>query len=234
MRLLLLLCGLLVGCKSTEQTVTEISEISPGTVLYQGETSRQNVEMFESVLVNSKNKIDTLVINSEGGDVMAGLHLGGLVHEYQLKVIVRELCASSCANYVITASPDVRVEEQGIIGWHGGALQPLYVPMEKNTQITNYIAKWQEAEKQFFETINVEQAITIIGMMPGITEKRDAPIYSYDVNTLKRLGLHIQFEGEQTGLSTKGEKVVQIFELEEAVLSHFLMLNRIVSAELIN
>ena len=108
---------------------------------------------------------------------------------------------------MITASPDVRVEEQAVIGWHGGSLQPLYVPMEKNTpEVASYIAKWQEAEKQFFDIINVEQAVTIMGMMPGITEKRDSAIYSYDAQTLKRFGLHIEFAGAQTGLSAKWRK----------------------------
>jgi hypothetical protein len=35
-------------------------------------------------------------------------------------------------------------------------------------------------------------------------------------------------------MSASGEKVAQVFELEESVLNHFLMLNDIVSAELIN
>lgn len=234
MRLLLLLTVLLVGCKTTEHAVNEISEISPGTIYYKGETSKKSVEEFEKLLVSSRNQIDTLVINSEGGDVMAGLHLGGLVHEYQLNVVVRELCASSCANYVLTASPHVLVEEQAVIGWHGGSLQPLYVPMEQPPEVASYIAKWQTAERQFFDIINVEQAVTIIGMMPGITEKRDSAMYSYDAQTLKRLGLHIEFAGAQTGMSASGEKIAQVFELEESVLNHFLMLNDIVSAELIN
>ena len=234
MRFLLLLSVLLVGCKTTQQSVAEISEVSPGTIYFHGKTSKQNVEKFEQLLVNSDQQINTLIINSEGGDVMAGLHFGGLVHEYQLNVVVRELCASSCANYVVTASPHVLVEEQAVVGWHGGSLQPLYVPMEQPPEVASYIAKWQTAERQFFDIINVEQAVTIIGMMPGITEKRDSAIYSYDAQTLKRLGLHIEFAGAQTGMSASGEKIAQVFELEESVLNHFLMLNDIVSAELVN
>ena len=108
------------------------------------------------------------------------------------------------------------------------------VPMEQPPEVASYIAKWQTAERQFFDIINVEQAVSIIGMMPGITEKRDSAIYSYDAQTLKRLGLHIEFAGAQTGMSASGEKLAQVFELEESVLNHFLMLNDIVSEELIN
>lgn len=68
-------------------------------------------------------------------------------------------------------------------------------------------------------------------MMQGIAEKRDAAIYSYDAQTLKRLGLHIEFAGAQTGMSASGEKIAQVFELQESVLNHFLTLNDIVSAE---
>lgn len=234
MRFLLLLSVLLVGCKTTQQRVAEISEVSPGTIYFQGETSKQNVEKFEQLLVTSSQQINTLIINSQGGDVMAGLHFGGLVHEYQLNVVVREFCASSCANYVLTASPHVFVEEQAVIGWRGGSLQPLYVPMDQPPEVASYIAKWQTAERQFFDIINVEQAVTIIGIMPGITERHDSAIYSYDAQTLKRLGLHIEFAGAQTGMSANGEKVAHVFELEESVLNHFLLLNDIVSAKLIN
>ncbi|MCF7518106.1 MULTISPECIES: hypothetical protein [unclassified Pseudoalteromonas] len=234
MRFLLILSVLLVGCKTTQQRVAEISEVSPGTIYFQGETSKQNVEKFEQLLVTSSQQINTLIINSQGGDVMAGLHFGGLVHEYQLNVVVREFCASSCANYVLTASPHVFVEEQAVIGWRGGSLQPLYVPMDQPPEVASYIAKWQTAERQFFDIINVEQAVTIIGVMPGISERHDSAIYSYDAQTLKRLGLHIEFAGAQTGMSANGEKVAHVFELEESVLNHFLLLNDIVSAELIN
>ena len=234
MRFLLLLSVLLVGCKTTQQRVAEISEVSPGTIYFQGETSKQNVEKFEQLLVTSSQQINTLIINSQGGDVMAGLHFGGLVHEYQLNVVVREFCASSCANYVLTASPHVFVEEQAVIGWRGGSLQPLYVPMDQPPEVASYIAKWQTAERQFFDIINVELAVTIIGVMPGISERHDSAIYSYDAQTLKRLGLHIEFAGAQTGMSANGEKVAHVFELEESVLNHFLLLNDIVSAKLIN
>ena len=53
MRFLLLLSVLLVGCKTTQQSVAEISEVSPGTIYFQGETSKQNVEKFEQLLVSS-------------------------------------------------------------------------------------------------------------------------------------------------------------------------------------
>ena len=58
-----------------------------------------NVEETHSELKQgypyNKGTTKVLVINSQGGDVMAGLHLGGLVHEYQLNVVVHELCARS-------------------------------------------------------------------------------------------------------------------------------------------
>jgi len=61
MRFLLLLSVLLVGCKTTQQSVAEISEVSPGTIYFQGETSKQNVEKFEQLLVNSDQQINTLI-----------------------------------------------------------------------------------------------------------------------------------------------------------------------------
>ena len=235
----------LVGCSSLDNPASETASIElldERTLRFSGQTSLHNASAFEALFANNAERIDTLRISSGGGDVFGGMAMGRLVHEHQLKVIVENICASSCANYVVTASPDVLVTENALLGWHGGSTQPLYTPLVSSTpwlvrvgmfltgknydaQVSEYTERWQVEEREFFERIGVEQVVTVLGMMPGLVEERDAPLFSYDVATLKQLGLKVQFEGEQAETLESGDKVVQIFHLDEAALRQFIILH---------
>ena len=88
-----------------------------------------------------------------------------------------------------------------------------------------YLLRWQERELEFFEKVGVNQAVTILGMMPGLNEERDSMLFSYDKETLQYLGLNIKFENdEQVELSPDGTKVVQVFNIThdklKALLKH--------------
>ncbi|AZG37300.1 MULTISPECIES: Clp protease/crotonase-like domain-containing protein [Shewanella] len=230
--LLVALLLALMGCAAQQEPFSvAIDPLLPSTILYNGEITPENVASFEQLITNSPTKIESLIINSGGGDVFAGIRFGELVFEYKLKVVVDKACASSCANYIVTASDDVTVRNGGLLGWHGGALQPIYVPITSNKQRANkmlrkeaddFLTQWQQAEHDFFQMVKVNQAVTILGMVPGLEEKRDAQLFSYDQQTLKQLGLHITYEGEQATTSRFGEYIVQIFSVSPDVLETLL------------
>lgn len=95
----------LTGCASKQPSFSlVINPLLPSVINYSGEIDPDNVAAFEQGIANSPTKITSLVINSGGGDVLAGIRLGELVYKHKLKVIVDKICASSCANYVVTAS----------------------------------------------------------------------------------------------------------------------------------
>ena len=89
--------------------------------------------------------------------------------------------------------------------------------------MAQYILQWVQAIRILFDKIKVNQAVTVLGMMPGLKDKRNTPLYSYDQQTLKALGLHITFEDKQATLSKTGEEIVQIFSLSPEVLDTLLM-----------
>ncbi|WP_418358263.1 hypothetical protein ACNH6B_03790 [Shewanella basaltis] len=230
--LLVVLLLTLTGCASQPEPFSVVIDpLLANAIVYRGEINADNVASFEQLITNSPTPIESLIINSGGGEVFAGIRFGELVYQYQLKVIVDKICASSCANYIATASNDVTVREGGLLGWHGGALQPLYLSLQhpqkqahkNNLENEQFITKWRQAELDFFNKVKVNQIVTVIGMMPGLHDKRDAQLFSYDQKTLKQLGLHIAYEGEQATHSASGEYVVQIFSLSPEVLDLLLM-----------
>ncbi|ABI72856.1 hypothetical protein ACRN9Z_15140 [Shewanella frigidimarina] len=226
--LLLAMLLTLTGCASKQPSFSlVIDPLLPSVINYSGEIDPDNVAAFEQGIANSPTQITSLVINSGGGDVLAGIRLGELVYQHKLKVTVDKVCASSCANYVVTASDEVTIKQDALLGWHGGVLQPLLYGSEDfhkyKKSMVEYIMAWAEAERVFFDMVKVNQAVTVLGMMPGLKGKRNTPLYSYDQQTLKALGLHITFEDKQATVSKTGEEIVQIFSLSPEVLDTLLL-----------
>ena len=245
MRNLLFLALLLFfGCAGSPQVkINEIDLIDKDTVRFIGNTSKENAKLLESILTKHAKEIDTLIVTSSGGEVFGGMHIGQLVHKFDLKVVIERYCTSSCANYLVTASNNVVVSKGAFLGWHGGSTQSMYTPFEEkiswlsriqrffrhadyNEDMDTYLLRWQERELEFFEKVGVNQAVTILGMMPGLNEERDSMLFSYDKETLQYLGLNIKFENEeQVELSPDGTKVVQVFNITHDKLKALLKLH---------
>jgi len=237
---------LLFSCSSVIDDAEEstINLFNSHTIKFIGETSLENADLFEEALSKDPEAIDTLIINSSGGDVIGGMQIGRLVNKYGLSVIVPNFCASSCANYIVTASDNVTIRTGALLGWHGGATQPFYSTLMVNSSwlakiqlffsdadeeqsMSDFVDKWQKEEEIFFDLVGVNQAVTILGMMPGLKEQRELSLYSYDPETLNRLGLNITFKGgEQTQLSKEDIKNVQVFTLSKEELNTLLKLHQ--------
>lgn len=249
MRFLLLMCLIVItGCSTVptnESSKDKVFLIDPSTIAFYAGTNNESFIKLTNLLHANKNTVKQLTVFSGGGDVHSAIKIGTLVHEMQLKVNIKNMCLSSCANYIATASPNVVVQAGAILGWHGGALQPLYQPLEfsipfyvkalhwlfgddeemKRSQKQG-MKEWQIKEAEFFDLVQVNQAVTILGMTPGYLEKRSTPFFSYDIRTLKRLGLKIHFEDNEPNTKTpSGEEILQIFKFTQQELDTTLALH---------
>lgn len=244
MRVLLLsLLTLVAACTSVNRTTDHpwsVSLIEVDTVEFRGEISDEPVNQLELMLEQQASAaVDTLVISSPDGHALAGLRIGRLVHQRQLKVVVDRVCASSCANYVIMASHDVSVRPGAIVGWHGGASQWFYLRARNETSWLRRIymfltgidrrgpepgfgCRWLDEEMQFFDSIGVEQAVTVLGLMPGYGEQRRTDLFAYDSATLARLGLNLHFHEPPAQYIGEGIKVLQIFDIGPTELERML------------
>ena len=98
-------------CHAGEWTRTSSTTITFHGVIEKGELSR-----FLAIYRSSDT---TLIVDSTGGQMDAALEIGKtLLNNPNLTVVVRGICASSCANYLFLAG-QTKVIDHGIVGFHG-------------------------------------------------------------------------------------------------------------------
>ncbi|NIB44301.1 hypothetical protein HBA55_32190 [Pseudomaricurvus alkylphenolicus] len=158
-----------------------------------------------------------LVIRSLGGDLHAGMNLGLFVHDNALDVEVKEICASSCANYVFSAARKKYLHRDSILVWHGGAMSDaipsvneLKIKIEDEiisaSKITNkerlaayrefgfrYVSDLIPRETKFFNKIGVQQNITVTGFgyLPSDKKPRKKQYagFYYSLEDMQEFGL---------------------------------------------
>jgi hypothetical protein len=97
----------------------------PGTGCFDGKIALDTVAPLLDWLAREAPAGTALVIRSPGGDVKAGLSIGRRVLAARIKVYARDLCASSCANYVFMLGREPEALPDTLILYHGGVSQPL-------------------------------------------------------------------------------------------------------------
>lgn len=90
---------------------------------YRGAIAQEYARDFLDRVSGHGTGIDTLVINSSGGETVGGMDVGEWVHENGVVVVVDTVCFSSCANYIFTAAPSKSIRENAFVGWHGSEQQ---------------------------------------------------------------------------------------------------------------
>lgn len=121
-------------------------------------------------LVDENPNLQAFVVNSESGDPLAAIQLGYLLHRSELPLIVDGQCLGQCANYLFTAATHRTVTATSVVAWRGGAMSHSRVLPWRNYMLpgtrdflTRYSDAYLRRETRFFERINVNQDITVLG-----------------------------------------------------------------------
>jgi len=149
-------------------------------IFYKGDITSASNTSVKNIL--REYKIDSLIIDSEGGNVGYGIELGNLVYNHHLDVKVENLCVSSCANYVFTAGKRKILEPGSLVVWHGSVIQKDFntidfseiekeVGHEMNSgereafskKYFNALNIIKKRQRDFFKKIATSQEVTIIG-----------------------------------------------------------------------
>lgn len=169
---------------------------------YAGELSHQlNERLFELYSAN-KDTVDSVSIESKGGEINTGLDLGNFIFENKLNIKVPSYCLSSCANYVFTAGHIKYVEEDTVIGFHGGATSTTFdtsqldaLPESERVKFEKQFNAYKTAilrrETEFFDKVGVQQTITTYGQQGHYLSlaKQDYAGWYYPQESLEKLGV---------------------------------------------
>ena len=91
------------------------------TAEFDGKITEESVSTFLASVAH--RHITMIVVDSGGGEPIAGIRLGEWIDRNSVSVQVEKVCFSSCANYVFPAGARKIIVAPGIVGWHGSAEQ---------------------------------------------------------------------------------------------------------------
>ena len=175
---------------------------------FDGPITAQTVDAFLGRV--GDGPVRRLVVNSPGGDTLAGMRLGAWVHRAAADVEVDTRCGSACANYVFTAGARKRIRPGAIVYWHGSSEQrdfrernarwfalerraaagealagPERDFLERNRALVAASERARAAQRALFRDLGVAEYLTRAGQEPFAV----GAAWTYSAEDLKRFGV---------------------------------------------
>lgn len=91
------------------------------SITIKGDITKSLYEKVSKYL--AEDNIKLIIINSNGGDIDAGISIGHLIYKYNLDIEVFDRFISSCANYLFTAAVNKTIRDGAAVIWHGNTQQ---------------------------------------------------------------------------------------------------------------
>ena len=129
---------LVSGCGEPAGRRKAAISVVDNAILYTGDINEKNTRTFAARLAANPD-VDTLIVNSQGGDTDSGRQIGRLVFDRQLDVRVEGRCFSSCANYIFPAGRDKHIAAGSYVGWHGNDHQAVILAELEGITTEEYI-----------------------------------------------------------------------------------------------
>ncbi len=175
------------GAEDSEEDPPAVIHAEGAVIHFDGLISPGSVDRVR-ILLEADSSLVEFAIRSGGGDVEAGMALGGMIRDRRMDVrVVGDICMSSCANYVFPAGNRKIVESGALVIWHGSLLQKNllkdfnYAGMESQLgrpftrlerwSIRRTANKWfrraLSEQTAFYTKIGVDPRITVLGQEQG-------------------------------------------------------------------
>jgi len=121
-----------------------------------GDATADNISDTISML--STLKSPKLVIDTFGGDSIAGIKLARYVHDQKIPVYVNKVCLSSCSQYLLLAAPEVHFRRYSVIGMHDTQVSTNIIANYADPQT----AELAQIEREFYSELEInEQILTL-------------------------------------------------------------------------
>ena len=109
------------------------------TLYFRGDIDIASYQQFQKITSENRGAIDTLWINSPGGNTDEGKSMGHWIYDNEIDVVVDALCFSSCANYIFTAARNKLIKKDALVGWHGSDQQDEYIARAEGKTLDAYL-----------------------------------------------------------------------------------------------
>lgn len=183
---------------SIKSTTENVYLTDNKTILYNGDINLSNLEKLKEIYNSSTKKPKLLKINSNGGDIIAGMQMGNWLYDHSFSVEVIDYCISSCANYIFPAGKYKYLNKNAILYWHGGAFSSKIDDVIENETKEDgdlrraYLKKVQTMELEFYSKINVDKNIHSYGNSDSCYKKfrqEDFAGFFYSLKDMNKMGL---------------------------------------------
>lgn len=87
------------------------------TLYFKGEIDGHEFKRFSEFF---NEDIETLEVNSVGGDILQAVLMAEVLSKNNIKVVVDGVCGSSCANYLFVSGKTREVKKDSFLMYHGG------------------------------------------------------------------------------------------------------------------
>jgi ATP-dependent protease ClpP protease subunit len=192
----LLSAVILLTCSSIS-FAGEWTIVDKGTIRFEGYIEESDIARFDEIM---NKDIDTLIVRSGGGDVLAAIPIAEKIQKKNMDIVVDGLCVSSCADYFFIAAKRKKVSPNSLVLLHGGITAKLEHDSEKMIeemaglgakleQVELYMKRWREGakkEQEIYKNAGVDIALM---EYTHIVTDRDYDYWAPPPETFKKLGV---------------------------------------------
>ena len=187
-------------------------------------------------IAQTSPKVKKIILNSNGGDLVAGMDMGDYILSRNLDVEVESKCFSSCANYLFISGNKKIIQDGALVGWHGSMTTKLsdasYICekiegcnyQEYIAEITakygkdeeyylngmnKILAPMIERQQQFYQVRGVVQQVTTYGHCHG----RNKRVWTYSISDMRKFGIRNIIADEEKYLAAVAtSELVDLFK----------------------
>ena len=172
----------------------------------------------EFLKLTKSSPVNTVSINSIGGDARNAMAIGGYIYKNGLSVDVRSVCASACANYIFPAGKIKYLGNDSYLLWHGGINSPeSEVVISGNISKNDFfslqeIKKLKKDDTEFYRRIGVEFKLSFCPQLnPDYRDKFPEKWFSYSPAEMEKFGItniHYANSASQWAASMRKKHVI--------------------------
>lgn len=165
----------------------ELPEFSQNVLCLNGVIDAEMARLVE----NSAKDIDTISINSQGGNVLSALKIAQVISKEKLTLIAQRSCHSACAQYLIFSTKNLYVRTDSRFRFHTSS----YLLSEQYVRETEYCEQIEDLEKR-------EQCIALL--LP-YDERQMASKSLYDTLLMRHPNMSKGYELYETAIAANEE-----------------------------